>query len=285
MTRLILRNVFCTRRLSRHHAGAWLAPVLLLGAIATSVACAQEQKLPKGEALIEKYIEVTGGKDAYKKIKNRVTKGSLEMPAQGIKIVLTTYAARPDEFRAVMESDAIGRIERGVCDGVVWELSTMTGPQVYDGDMKVVMLRGARFDAAENWRAIWKKAECVGVETVDGKRCYKVAMTPNEGPAETRYYDAESNLLVKTDLTLNLPSGKIAIESYPGDYKKFDGILYACKTRQVMMGMEQVVTTETIEHNVAIPEDRFKLPDDVKELMEIDAAGDSKAKGAGSETP
>ena len=119
-----------------------------------------------------------------------------------------------------------------------------------------------------NWRKLYKKAECVGVETVADKPCYKIVLTPEEGKPETRYYDKESNLVVKTELILELPAGAIPFESYASDFKRVDGILMPHKARIVVMGSERVMTVDSIEHNVKMPKDRFRLPEDIQVLVD-----------------
>ncbi len=39
------------------------------------------------------------------------------------------------------------------------------------------------------------------------------------------------------------------------------------KARVVVMGSERVMTVDSIEHNVKMPEDRFKLPEDIQTLV------------------
>lgn len=260
-----------------------LAVLLLAGLAGPNVLRAQEEKLPKGEAILDKYVEVTGGKAAYDQLSNRVVKGTFAVPAQGLELSLAIYEAKPDKSYTMLESDAIGKIEKGTNDGVAWELQAMTGPRLLEGDEKAVALRGATFDAAQNWRKLYKKVECVGVEIVDGKPCYKVVLTAKAGPQETRYYDKQSGLVVKTAMDMPSPMGTIPIESYASDYKSVDGILMAHKVRVLAMGMERLMTFTSIEHNVKLPEDRFKLPEEIQAL--VDAAKEKPATGAESSKP
>jgi hypothetical protein len=53
--------------------------------------------LPKGETLLDKYIEATGGKAAYARIHSDMTTGTMEFKAMGLKGKITTYAAEPDK--------------------------------------------------------------------------------------------------------------------------------------------------------------------------------------------
>ena len=245
-----------------------LPALVLVCLLGPSALHAQDDKLPKAEVILDKYVEVTGGKAAYGKLTNRVTKATFEMVGQGLKFSMTIYGARPDKMYAVMESEAFGKIEKGTDGKVAWEINVMTGPQIKEGEERALALRGATFDAVPDWRTLYKKAECVGVETVADKPCYKIVLTPKEGQPETRYYGKESNLLVKIELTLMLPTGTIPFESYASDYKRVDGILIPHKTRVMVMGLERIMTIESVKHNVKMPKDRFKLPEDIQTLVD-----------------
>jgi hypothetical protein len=230
---------------------------------------AQDQPLPPAEKILDKYVEVTGGKATYEKITNRVTKGMIEMVGSGIKFDVTIYAAAPNKMYSLLESKELGKIEKGIDGDVVWEMSLMAGPQVKTGDERALVLRSTALDGVANWRKLFKKVECPGVETVDDKPCYKIVLTPAEGEPEVRWYDKESNLLAKTAVTLKLPAGTVPIESYPSDYKPVNGILLAHKVKQVVAGVQQtLIVAEKIEHNVQMPKDRFDLPAEVRALVE-----------------
>lgn len=107
---------------------------------------------------------------------------------------------------------------------------------IKEGDQRAVVLRASTFDAVVEWRKLFPRVECVGVEPVEGKPAYKIEMTPNEGSVETRHYDKESGLLVKVLLTLNLPMGTIPVEAVLSDYKQVDGVLFAHKALRQSMG-------------------------------------------------
>jgi len=251
-----------------------LAPALLILGLAGSTVLAQtDEKLPDGASILDNYIKVSGGKAAYEKLTNRVAKGALEMPAQGLKFNITLYTAKPDKFYSEMESDALGKMLRGVDGDLAWESSDMNGPQIKEGDEAILMKRGAVFNADLHWRKQFKKAECVAIESIDDKPCYKVVMTPTEGEPETRWYDKATGLPVKSSMMLKLEMGEIPIENYPLDYKEVDGITIAHKTRIVIMGMDRFMTLENVEHNVELSKDRFEPPEEIRTLIKQQKAG------------
>ncbi len=77
----------------------------------------QDEPLPKAETILDRYVEVTGGKAAYDKRTNEVATGTLEFKAQGLKGSVTRYSAVPAEEYLVMEIDGVGKIESGMDKG------------------------------------------------------------------------------------------------------------------------------------------------------------------------
>lgn len=238
-----------------------------------------KEKLPKGASVVDQFIKATGSPEAHAKIKNRVSVGTLEIVGAGIKAKMSQYAAQPDLVRIIIESETAGKMEQGVVDGVAWGLTVMTGPQIKEGDQRFLKIRESDFDGTVNWREHYKEAKCEGIETIDGKECYKVVLTPSEGPPVTNYYDRNTHLEVKSEISINSPMGRMAIESYPSDYKTVDGVVIAHKIRQVLGGMqEMLVVIDSIEHNAEIPPSRFEAPQEIRDLIEKRKADAAKPK-------
>jgi hypothetical protein len=223
--------------------------------------------LPTGDAVLAKFVEATGGAAAYDAVKNRVTQARMEIMGAGVVLNLTLYAAAPASIYTVAESEATGRIESGVSDGIVWENSAMRGAIVKDGPERDDALRDAIFDRLAHWREHLKSAECTGVADVQGRPAYRVVATPKSGSPQTLYFDSESGLLARTETTVNSAAGPVPVVAEPGDFRKVDGILLAFSSRMQVMGQERVVTVEKVEQNVAMPADRFALPPEIKALV------------------
>ncbi|MFQ5491717.1 MAG: S41 family peptidase, partial [Phycisphaerae bacterium] len=243
-------------------------------------ALAQEKNLPKGEDLLDKMIQATGGKAAHEKIKNRVTKASFSVPAQGLTGTLLVYEADPNKHRSVLDIANMGKVQRG-CDGKnVWEMHPMMGARILEGKEREGLLREVRFQADFHWRELYDKAECVGSEDVKGKPCFKVMLTSSDGSTETWYLDKASHLRVKSENKVSTQMGEVPVETYLSDFKKVDGLTIAHTLTQQAMGMEQVVKVESIEHNVKIPPEKFELPSEIKALMSEKDKPDAEAKTA-----
>src|SRR5215471_12607926 len=235
--------------------------VLAVGALAAA------DDLPKGDALLDKYVEVTGGKAAYSKIHSTTTLGTMEFKAMGLKGKMTAYATEPDLHYTEISLEGIGKIQEGSNGQVAWGMSAVQGPRVKEGDEKAETLLQAKFNSDLAWRDIFKSAETVGTETVDGKECYKVVLTPKTGTPITRWYDKQSGLLLKMSLTSKSPMGEVQSDSTFSDYRKEGDVLMAHKVVSHVATMELVMTLETVQHNTEIPKDRFEVPAEVKALL------------------
>jgi outer membrane lipoprotein-sorting protein len=242
-----------------------IGAAMLVAAAAPRLLAADD--LPKAETILDKYIEVTGGKAAYEKNHSEITTGTMEFTAMGLKGKVTAWRAEPDKAYTQIELEGIGKMTDGSDGKVAWASNAMQGPRIKEGAEKAQALLEARFNSELKWREVFKTAETKGMEQVDGKDCYKVVLTPAEGPAMTQYYDKESGLLAKFVLTTAGPMGEIQVESVPSDYRKEDGILMPHKMKQSVAGQEFTMTIDSVTHNPDIPKDRFDLPDEIKALV------------------
>jgi Protein of unknown function (DUF620) len=242
---------------------AFSAALLLCAAGALAAA----DDLPKGEAILDKYIEVTGGKAAYAKIHSEISTGTMEMAAMGLKGTLTAYSAEPNRRLAEFNLPGIGKMLDGSNGDVAWATNPIQGPRVKDGDEKAQALLEGQFNAEAHWRDLFKSAETVAIEQVDGKDCYKVVITPKVGNPITRWYDKQSNLLVKSKMVTKSPMGELEADQTLSDYRKEGDILQPHKIVAHAAGRELVMTIDKVEYNAEVPKDKFELPDDIKALV------------------
>jgi hypothetical protein len=224
--------------------------------------------LPSAESVLDRYVQVTGGKQAYEKRKSEIAHGTLEYASLGIKGSITRYAAEPDKYYASMDIEGLGKVEMGVNGQVAWENSVLLGPRVKSGVERAEAIREGRLDSAVNWRKLYPKVEIAGIETIDGQECYKVVMTPAEGQPITGYYQKKSGLQVKLTTVAASQMGDIPVEMLASDYKNFGGILEPAKVIQKAGPQEFTITLERVEVNPDIPPEQFALPAEVRQLVD-----------------
>jgi len=240
--------------------------VFLAGLLCSSGGVRAEEPLPKADEILDKFVEVTGGKAAYEKVHNEKSTGTFEFVGKGVKGSMTLYRAEPNKMYMRVDLENIGAIEDGTDGETAWMLSALQGPHIKEGEERALSLRQATLREPLLWRKMYKSAETAGIENVDGAACYKVVLTPNEGKPQTQYYDKKNNLLVKMTVTLVSQMGEIPSETVFSDYKEQNGILSAHKTRSKALGQEFEITIGQIDYNIDMPKDRFDLPNEIKAL-------------------
>ncbi len=290
---MLRRNAGIITRSPLHRWAGALAIASMLALVGFAVGAQDAGKdLPSAETIIEKGIEATGGRAAIENVRTMVTKSTMELPAMGIKASMTHYAALPHSSYSVIESPEMGKIEEGASGGVYWEMTQMTGPRIKEGEEKALAKRSA-LDSDLHWRETFPDVSVAGIDTVDGRPCYKVVMIPTEGPVDTRYYDMETYLVVKQEMEVESPMGRIPMESFANDYRWVEGMLIPHRSRQVVMKMQEMVfTTDSIACNVAIPDSVFRLPEPIQALLAKSAApaesapaGETEKAGSSTASP
>ncbi|HEY3838633.1 MAG TPA: hypothetical protein VGL72_18770 [Bryobacteraceae bacterium] len=240
------------------------AAFLMLGGIAATAA-----DLKTGDAVLDNYVEATGGAAAYGKLHSMIMKGSMSMPAMGIKGAVTMYSAEPNKASLTTELAGVGKLTEGTDGTNAWTYSAMQGPQLKKGEELADSLREALFHKENEWRTVYKSAELSGVEDVDGKPAYKVQLTPKEGAVETQYYDQASGYLVRHQSVRKTAFGSIPVDVAIGGYKKeCGGVLLPHSMVQSVAGQKIELQVDTVECNSELPGDAFTPPAEVKALID-----------------
>ena len=250
------------------HKLGLLACLCLLGAQALpaqETAAASKAELPSGESIVDKYIEATGGVDAYKKLKNLVIKGAFE--AAGMKADVTIYKAEPNLMLTEATIPGMGKMLEGVDGKIAWTYNAIQGPAIKKDEIAELTLINAQF-REEEWRAKFAKAENVDIEIVEGEECYKVLLTPKFGSdTSTNYYSSKTGLVVRIDTKVKSPMGDFTMQVIPKDYKKVGDLLMAHTSIQKIAGQEIKTVYTEVKTNVDIPKSTFEPPAEVKALL------------------
>jgi hypothetical protein len=223
--------------------------------------------MPSGESLLERFIAATGGAEAYAKVKSSIMDGSVEMVGRNIAGTVTIIEVGEKSWTA-MDFPAIGRVEEGFDGQTAWENSALQGPRILEGDEKAAVKRASSLSIVTNWRTVYKSAQTLGSEAIDGKPAWQVEMSPNEGKPETFFFDKDSGLLIKVSTVLSTPLGEIPASVIMSDYRVIDGIRTPFTMTQQAINQTIVMRFNKIVYNAAVPRDRFDLPAPVKTLIE-----------------
>jgi hypothetical protein len=257
-----MRNLSINQQIDhRLSLGAFLAVVLVTLLWLATVTLAES---PSAEAVLEKYAQAVGGKESMAALRNRIAKGTLNIPDLGASGQMEVYSIPPDKSFTSIDFSAFGTVTSGVCGDVVWEINPMVGPRILKGAERARRLRQVQFDPFVQWSKHFKKADVVGEGTVAGSPCTKLALIPVEGEPITGFFDNESGLIVRMETVAN---GQ-AISTTLSDYRAVDGVKipHRVQTNTPMMSLE--ILLESIEHNVDISDSRFDLPAEIQSLVD-----------------
>lgn len=244
------------------HILALTGALLAFGA----VPAAAQETLPSAESILDRYIEVTGGREAYLHRQSEVMRGSVAFPSVGLQGTIERYSA-PGLYYTSMNLAAMGTVEMGVVDGVAWERSDILGPRIKEGVERAEAIREAELNASLNWREQYPKVQTTGISEVNGERCYEVEMTPPEGHPQTTCYSIETGLALTTTTIATTQMGEVPSEVIVSEYKEFDGVLAPSLVTEKAAGQEVTISIQSAEANAEIPAGRFDLPSDVAELL------------------
>ncbi len=237
------------------------------------VACAalpaQQTALPPAAGILDRFVEVTGGRAAYEKHHNEQASGALVLSAQGIRGDMTIYSAEPNKTVVKVTIAGVGEIVNGTDGTVAWEKSPFQGPRLIEGAELADLLREARFNGPIHWREMYAKAETIGEEKLGDEDAWKVRMTPQgEGHDETVWFGKKSGLMLKQAGTRSSSMGDISYENTFSDYRKVGGILSPFKGEEKAAGQDITTEMKTVNFDVEIPEGTFAVPADIKTLLD-----------------
>lgn len=225
------------------------------------IAGAQEKPATvTAEQVLDGHVKAIGGVEKLNNFKNRRTSATLSMPAVGLKGPMKITQEAPNHFRMEMELPGIGKMLQ-VCDGEnVFDKNPLTGQRTLSGAEKEAMMLESTFNSETQWKELYKSVSYEGREDVDGKPCHKILLETPSGSKRTHYYDASTGLLKKIKAVVKSPQGELETESTLSDYKEVDGVKFAHKTIVSVLGQQQVVEIEKIEHDVELADDAFSIP-------------------------
>jgi hypothetical protein len=240
-----------------------------------ATAASAQDKLPTGQEVVDRFVQVTGGKEKYEAVKTMVATGKYSMPQlESLGVgdgTIEIYFTRPDKARLIVDIPNFGKIEKGQLGKVAWEVNPQTGTRLLEGEEAARFLSGIDMRAQYDPASIYESIENAGVEDVDGQQCYKVTMKrKGSDDVDSVHFSVESGLAIKGVTHEPTPMGTLTVNTVLSDYKEVGGIKSAMKMVQelVELGLTQEITMESIQFNEPIDDSRYELPAAVKELAE-----------------
>jgi hypothetical protein len=200
------------------------------------------------EEIIKNYIANIGGKNNWKKVKTLTTSG--EYNYGGISFPFTTYAATPNRYKFIVQSN--GKYYAQGFDGKKgWKIDTFkneTTPTILTGPAAVAMANESNVELADmliDYETNGFMVSYSGKDSAAGYLCYRLKVFRDNGEMETLYFNPENfDLVMKKAVSKNVELDKAPLKIYYSDYRSVDGIRIPFKT--VCESDQQVILTITI---------------------------------------
>jgi hypothetical protein len=243
------------------------------------------QRLPSAVALVDRFIEVTGGGDAQEGIRTETMKGEVTFGDLGVKAQLIVYAAKGGKQYISFDLPGAGKFELG-SDGVTgWERSVMLGPRLLPRSQVAGSFLGADREQVLRWTTAFEKLETLSKEDVNGSPCYLVRIQSQEGdqPA-TACFDVNTGYLVRITTRVKSEAGEASFDCILSDYRADGPVKNAHHVQTTLGGQPVGIELTEVGVNGRVPDKIFDLPEDVRALKEKRSA-DADATGNGEDQP
>ena len=234
------------------------------------IAAAQDSaELPDAASLLDRSVEVTGGRDAFERLQTFIAKGSVEIVGAGISGTMSVFLEGENYYVAI-EFPGVGTTESGVTNGIAWEHSPMLGARIKTGPEESQAKRDAAMfiGATAAWREWFAQVETVGRTDIEGEDAYEITMTPLDGAPMSMYFGVESGLALRMDQVSSSQMGDIPMQVTFSNYAEFGGVLTPMLRATSFSGQTVRQILASVEVNAEVPEGRFDLPAAVAELIE-----------------
>ena len=258
-----------------------LAPAVIGQETATKQS--ETETYPAPQALVDKWIESSGGKEAWAKIECMTQKGTIKMPAMGMSGSLVIFMKSPDLMLSTVDFTGMGKMQEGFDGTTAWSIDPMTGPTLKKGMQLVQAQRQASFTGQIDPLQNYISSKTTGKAEFGGAECWVVEATGEDG-VTLLYFDVETGRSAGLVMTAETPQGAIKVTVQTSEPKKFGPLELNTRTVISVMGMEQMMVIDSVDFG-EIDDSTFKLPPAIETMVKAEQGDSGKpdAKEQGDE--
>lgn len=211
-----------------------------------------------------KTIDPQGKIASIQGMKSTIT---MDIPAAGMSATITAVQRRPNQMAMTIDIPGLGEMRQGYDGSTAWSSDPMQGPRLVTGAEASALADGADMSAMARNPDQFTAIEAAGEADIDGDKANCLKLTWKSGRVTTECYSSTSGLLVESRQTQQSQMGEVEAVSRLSDYRAVNGIMVPHKITQSAMGMQQVMTTTSVEFG---PQDAklFELPPEIKALKD-----------------
>jgi zinc protease len=204
--------------------------------------------------IIQKYIEVIGGRDKLSKIEDRITE--MKGNVQKVDVEMTIYQKQPDKFKQVIHA---GDVEQTIL------FSNDKGYLKINDQVKEILglelaklKNESTLNLLSNLDTNVIHITLLGIDSVEGKPAYKILLK-NSSLNWIHYYDVSTGFKIMDIKPVTSAQKTYLQETYYSDFRLVDGISYPFKIRQKLGKQDMEFDVISIKLNAGIDDSEFIL--------------------------
>ncbi len=234
----------------------------------------RQEKLPTAAAILDHYIEVTGGLATYRKCSFE-TIDTTATAKNGRSINVTSFRARDGRSQTLIE-DGPSLRQHGVTNGVAWTFSETAGAHVLTGKAAERALISSQSFEDDTWREQFPHVALAGEELVNDRKCYHLNLARTDGSPEERFYEVQTGLLLrKISIGIDELGNSQPVTLDIEDYDTSLGLKHPAAIRMRRGGQSLQIHVDSFTCMERPPAGAFVIPHDVMRLIAGSRGGTS----------
>jgi hypothetical protein len=228
---------------------------------------AASKDVPTARAVIDRYIEVAGGKEAFLKHDSVLIKGKTEVAGKELGGAMMLATKKPNKMLLTVDMMGIA-IKTGFDGKVGWQLNPITGPSLMEGGELRDVSRQSDFFSILHDEKGFKSMENLGKSDFEGEECYKIKLTYTDGSDIIEYYSVKTGLQKGFVGSQESQLGTITATSVNEEHKKFGDLTLPSRVTQKMAGagLSQTMVVQSVEYDT-VADSLFEPPAEIKALL------------------
>jgi hypothetical protein len=212
--------------------------------------------------IIEKSIEATGGRAALAKVISTASKGYMQIAGREEHSFMEFYAKAPNKHLIVTTIEGFGETRQGFDGVVAWRQDPAGSVTELTGAALAAERAEAAFNPMLQWRDVYANAVLKGKTRIGGRDAWAIVFTEKNGTPATRYYDAETFLLLRQTVKVKTPRGLVDVTVDLSDYRDAGaGVKAPFLMKQSTPGVGEITVHMTeIRNNAEIDDAIFSKP-------------------------
>jgi zinc protease len=208
------------------------------------------------QTVLNNYINAIGGEKKLSAIKD--ISAVYNATIQGMGIEMKSYKKSPDKY---MMQIGMGEMifQKMVYDGKKGQSSGMQGVNNIEGEELEELKYQALMNIELQYEKLGFKLDLKGIELINGKDAYVLAITSPKGNVSTDYFDVASGLKVRSVQSSDTPQGPVTQISDYADYKDVKGLKFPFEISQTAGPQSFMLKAKSIELNKKIKDSLFEI--------------------------